>query len=219
RTDPNKTPVVKPEQLDKVNKIAQDFQKGQWTPLDDKIQKTKDQPLAQPQPPEYLSSSTTSVPTTVPPTTPGQPTTGSPTSGQPTPGAPTTGQPTTAKPTTTKPTTTKPGVVPKDLADVTVDRRDVTITVWDHGREDGDIINIYLNGRLLKSKLQLTKKKQSFRVQLAGGQNRFEVEAVNEGSTPPNTATVEISNVTKGKPSQVYERKTGQRASMNLTAP
>ena len=106
-----------------------------------------------------------------------------------------------------------------NLTDVTVDRRDVTITVWDHGAEDGDIISIYLNGKVLKSNLKLTKKKQSFQVKLSGGQNRFEVEAVNEGSTPPNTATVEISNVTKGKSSQVYERKTGQRANMNLTAP
>ncbi len=126
---------------------------------------------------------------------------------------------TTAKPTTIKPATTTTGSTPQNLTDVTVDRRDVTITVWDHGAEDGDIITIYLNGKVLKSKLLLTNKKQSFQVKLTGGQNRFEVEAVNEGSTPPNTATVEISNVTKGKPSQVYERKTGQRASMNLVAP
>jgi hypothetical protein len=37
--------------------------------------------------------------------------------------------------------------------------------------------------------------------------------------TPPNTATVEISNVTKEKPIQVYMRKTGQRTSMNLIVP
>jgi len=201
RTDPGNLAAAKPADLDKVNKIAGDFQKVQWTPLDDKIQKIKDQQSAQsqPQPSEYLSSSTTSVTTTIGPTDPGQPTTG--------------------QPSTAQPSTTTVGGTSKDLTDVTVDRRDVTITVWDHGTEDGDIISIYLNGKVMKSKLLLTNKKQSFRVNLTGGQNRFEVEAVNEGSMPPNTATVEISNVTKGKPSQVYERKSGQRTSMNLTAP
>jgi len=192
-TDPGKLTATKPIDLDKVNKLASDFQKGQWNILDSREQKIKDQPPGQPVPPEYLGSTKTTAPPTAPP------------------GGATT--PPTAPPTTTT------GVTSKDLTDVTVDRRDVTITVWDHGAEDGDIISIYLNGKVIKSKLLLTKKKQSFRVQLTGGQNQFEVEAVNEGSTPPNTATVEISNVTKGKPSQVYERKTGKRASMNLTAP
>ncbi len=204
RTDPGKPTATKPEDLDKVNKLASEFQKGQWNVLNSREQKIKDQPPGQPVPPEYLGSTKTTAPPSAPPggtTTP--------------PTAPPGG---TTAVTKTPPTTTTGGT-PKDLTDVTVDRRDVTITVWDHGTEDGDIISIYLNGKVLKSKLLLTKKKQSFQVQLTGGQNRFEVEAVNEGSTPPNTATVEISNVTKGKPSQVYERKTGQRTSMNLTAP
>ncbi len=194
-TDPGKALTAKPADLEKVNKITGDFQKGQWTPLDQKEQKVKDQQPGQPQSPEYLSSSTTSVITTVPP-----------------------GGTTTVGPTTGQPTTTVSGTS-KDLTDVTVNRQDVTITVWDHGTEDGDIINIYLNGKILKSRLKLTNKKQSFRVQLNAGQNRFEVEAVNEGSQAPNTATVEISNVTTGKPNQIYERRSGQKASMNLTAP
>lgn len=215
RTDPGKLTTAKPEDLDKVTKLAADFQKGQWTPLDEKLQKVKDQPPGTPQPPEYLGTTTKGT---------AKPQDGKTEPGAPPPGTagtpPTTTSTTSKTPTTTATkTATTAGSTPKDLTDVTVDRRDVTVTVWDHGTEDGDIINIYLNGGLLKSQLRLTKKKQSFRIQLTGGQNRFEVEAVNEGSTPPNTATVEISNVTKGKPNQVYERKTGQRASMNLNAP
>jgi len=232
KTDPGKASTMKPADLEKVSKIVTDFQKGQWNPLDSKEQKVKEQPAGQAQSPGYLSSSTTTTPTTVPPGGTTTPTTvppgGTITPTTVSPGGtstPTTVRPggtttaTTAKPTTVKPTTTITGTTPQNLTDVTVDRRDVTITVWDHGAEDGDIITIYLNGKVLKSKLLLTNKKQSFQVKLTGGQNRFEVEAVNEGSSPPNTATVEISNVTKGKPSQVYERKTGQRTSMNLTAP
>ncbi len=210
KTDPGRNLItVKPEDLDKANKIAGDFQKGQWTILDDRTQKIKDQQPGQTQSPEYLGTSTPSETTTG---STGNTNTSTPSDGTTTTGS-STGSSSTAPPTTTVSSS------PKDLTDVTVGRRDVTITVWDHQNEDGDIINIYLNGKVLKSKLRLTKKKQSFRVNLSGGQNRFEVEAVNEGSQPTNTATVEISNVTKGKPSQVYERKSGQKTSMNLTAP
>lgn len=226
RTDPGKITTAKPVDADKMTKITGDFQKGQWSPLDQKEQKIKDQQSAQTQP-QYLSPTSSTTPTTVPPggtTTPTTVPPGGITTPTTVPSGGTTTSTTvppggTTTPTTGKSTTTTTGATPQNLTDVTVDRRDVTITVWDHGAEDGDIITIYLNGKVLKSKLLLTNKKQSFQVKLAGGQNRFEVEAVNEGSTPPNTATVEISNVTKGKPNQVYERKTGQRASMNLTAP
>jgi len=105
------------------------------------------------------------------------------------------------------------------LSGVTVDRQNITITFWDHGTEDGDIINIYLNGKSIKRGIKLKKSKRSFPVQLNSGKNRFEVEAVNEGTISPNTASVRISNVTKGKALQIYERKSGQKASMSLTAP
>lgn len=219
--DPNTDPgrnltKVKSEDLEKVKKIGDDFQKGQWTILDDRTQKIKDKQPGQTQSPEYLGTSTKSETTTGSTgTTSTSGSTGntgaSSSTTSTTDGTKTTGSSTKV--------TTSTGGTSKDLTDVTVGRRDVTITVWDHGNEDGDIINIYLNGKVLKSKLRLTKKKQVFRVNLSGGQNRFEVEAVNEGSQSPNTATVEISNVTKGKPSQVYERKSGQKTSMNLNAP
>ena len=105
------------------------------------------------------------------------------------------------------------------LSNVTVDRQNITLTFWDHGTEDGDIINIYLNNRLIKGNLRLKKSKRSFPVQLNSGKNRFVVEAVNEGTVSPNTASVRISNVTSGKALQIYERRSGKKASMRLTAP
>ncbi|HED12882.1 MAG TPA: PASTA domain-containing protein [Gammaproteobacteria bacterium] len=106
-----------------------------------------------------------------------------------------------------------------NLSNVSVSQQNVTITFWDNRKEDGDIINIYLNGNLLKGGLTLTKKKQSFDVRLNPGKNIFEVEAVNEGTDPPNTAAVRISHVTQGRGTQIYQRKSGQRASMMLLAP
>jgi len=106
-----------------------------------------------------------------------------------------------------------------NLTNVTVSQQDITVTFWDHGKEDGDIINIYLNGQLFKGNIRLTNAKKKFQVKLNSGSNTFEVEAVNEGSISPNTASVRISHVTSGRGSQIYERKSGKRASMNLSAP
>jgi hypothetical protein len=111
------------------------------------------------------------------------------------------------------------GVGSGNLSNVTVSQNDITVTFWDHGKEDGDIINIYLNGKLFKGNVRLTNKKKKFQVKLNSGNNTFEVEAVNEGSIPPNTASVRISHVTLGRASQIYEKKSGKRASMNLSAP
>ena len=105
------------------------------------------------------------------------------------------------------------------LSSVTVDTQKVTITFWDHGTEDGDIINIYVNGRQLRAGVLLTKAKQSIQISLNGGKNLFEVEAVNEGDVSPNTASVHISNVIAGSDTQISSRRNGQKASMNLHAP
>lgn len=106
-----------------------------------------------------------------------------------------------------------------NLQNVTVSQENVTLTFWDHGKEDGDIITLYLNGKVIKANIKLTKNKKSFPVTLNPGRNIFEVEAVNEGSLPPNTATVSISNVIKGRGTQIYRRKSGQRDSMRIYAP
>ena len=105
------------------------------------------------------------------------------------------------------------------LSSVTVDNQNITLTFWDHGTEDGDIINIYLNGASIRSGVLLKNAKQQIQVKLHSGKNIFEVEAVNEGSVSPNTASVHLSNVTAGNDTQISTRKSGQRASMYLQAP
>ncbi|MBW1797636.1 MAG: hypothetical protein JRJ21_04340, partial [Deltaproteobacteria bacterium] len=91
-----------------------------------------------------------------------------------------------------------------------------TVTFWDHGQEDGDIIDILLNGKVLRGGILLKKAHQSFSVTLAKGKNVFGVRAVNEGKVSPNTATVKFSNVTQGKDVQVYKIKSGQKTDMNI---
>ncbi len=103
------------------------------------------------------------------------------------------------------------------LTNVTVSKRTITVTFWDHGTEDGDIIDITLNGQVLRGGIVLTKAPQSMTIEINDSSAVFGVRAVNEGSISPNTASVQFSDVTTGKPVQVYSIKSGQKADMSIT--
>lgn len=76
----------------------------------------------------------------------------------------------------------------------------ITVRIWDHGREDGDIVSIYLNGNPVVSKHYLTYFKREFNVKLDSNKsNDLFLYAHNLGSAPPNTVSVEI---TDGKKSE-----------------
>ena len=117
----------------------------------------------------------------------------------------------------TQPPPTTPQTPGQTLKDITVNSDTITVVFWDHGMEDGDIIDIILNGGLFKGGIVLKNAQQSFTVKLNQGNNVFGVKAVNEGSYSPNTATVKFSNVTQGQDVQVYEIKGGQKTDMNIT--
>jgi hypothetical protein len=115
--------------------------------------------------------------------------------------------------------TPQPGKTPSSgggLTDVTVTKRRITVTYWDHGTQDGDIIDILLDGKPVKSGIVLTTAKQSTIIEIQGASSVFGVRAVNEGSISPNTATVVFSDVTKGKDLQTYEINSGQKTDMNI---
>ncbi|MFK7798526.1 MAG: hypothetical protein AB8E82_13825 [Aureispira sp.] len=80
--------------------------------------------------------------------------------------------------------------VTKDMMMVAKDS--ITIDVWDSNREDGDIISLVFNGKVLLEKHMLTKEKKGFRVALQKGQNVLTLIAHNLGDIPPNTAALEI---------------------------
>ena len=103
------------------------------------------------------------------------------------------------------------------LTNVTVSKRTITVTFWDHGTEDGDIINILLNGQVIQGGITLTKAPRSINITINDSNAVFGVQAVNEGKYPPNTASVRFSDVTTGKPVQVYSIKSGQKADMSIT--
>ncbi len=79
------------------------------------------------------------------------------------------------------------------VKELEVNSKIVQIKLWDHGREDGDIVSIYLNGYPIVSKYNLTYQKKGFELKLDPSQpNDLFLYAHNLGRFPPNTVSIEI---------------------------
>lgn len=84
-----------------------------------------------------------------------------------------------------------------DLGTIFISNNNVTIDVWDHGLIDGDIVSIYVNGKLYIDEVELDdyQNKISFNVNLDyKGYNYVLLYAHNEGSISPNTCAINISD-------------------------
>jgi len=80
------------------------------------------------------------------------------------------------------------------------DSEHIIVKIWDHGRQDGDIVSIYLNGVQVVKKYYLTYWKKEFKIKLDPNKsNDLFLYAHNLGYSPPNTVAVEI---TDGKKSE-----------------
>ena len=66
------------------------------------------------------------------------------------------------------------------------------LDIWDNGQEDGDIINVYHNNKLILSEYAVTNKKKTITITLVGKNDVFKIVAVNEGKIKPNTAKLEL---------------------------
>ncbi len=71
----------------------------------------------------------------------------------------------------------------------------ISVSLWDHGRQDGDIVSIYLNGETVVSKHYLTyrRKKVNFKLDPDKTNNLF-LYAHNLGNSPPNTVSIELTD-------------------------
>ena len=79
--------------------------------------------------------------------------------------------------------------------ELVVDSETITISLYDHGRADGDIVSIYLNGEQIVAKHTLTYKKKSFEVKLnLNKSNDLFLYAHNLGNFPPNTVSIEVKD-------------------------
>ncbi len=69
----------------------------------------------------------------------------------------------------------------------------ISISLWDHGRQDNDVVSIYLNGEAVVSKYALTYRKEHFDLKLDPSKpNDLFLYAHNLGEFPPNTVAIEI---------------------------
>jgi len=73
----------------------------------------------------------------------------------------------------------------------------IKFDIWDNGKEDGDIINLYQNDKLILENYNLTKAKKSLAVKLDPKENIFKIVALNEGTDFPNTAMIEFQGDSK----------------------
>ncbi|WP_146164741.1 PKD domain-containing protein [Desulfonatronum sp. SC1] len=114
---------------------------------------------------------------------------------------------------------TSTGASPGGLQDVVVNSRTITLSIWDHGKEDNDIVTIKVNGTPIPggSNVVLTKQPKTFQLQLNTGRNEISIYAVNEGTQPPNTASFRLSNVTQGEQEQKYRINQNESAAFGAT--
>ena len=81
--------------------------------------------------------------------------------------------------------------------ELVVDTEDIKVSLWDHGRQDGDVVSIYLNGEPVVAKHTLTYKKKVYEVKLDPNKpNDLFLYAHNLGRFPPNTVSIEINDGT-----------------------
>jgi len=83
------------------------------------------------------------------------------------------------------------------LGDMYINSTNITISVFDHGLIDGDIVSIYVNGDLVIDNRELDgpNNKIVANVNLEyTGYNYVLLYAHNEGSISPNTCTLEIDD-------------------------
>ncbi|MDG1571795.1 hypothetical protein OZ410_05670 [Robiginitalea sp. M366] len=101
------------------------------------------------------------------------------------------------------------------LGDFKTSSKFVGIVCRDHEFVDGDRVRIFVNGEVVEHNILLTGAYKGLNLELDKGFNRLDFEALNQGSTGPNTAQVDVYDDT-GK--LIYSNKwllsTGSKASL-----
>ena len=101
------------------------------------------------------------------------------------------------------------------LGDVKSGGKFVGIVCRDHEYVDGDRVRIFANGNVIEHNMYLTGSFKGVNVNLEKGFNRLDFEALNQGSSGPNTAQVDVYD---DQGQLIYSNKwllsTGSKASL-----
>lgn len=74
------------------------------------------------------------------------------------------------------------------LGEFNVKAEFVNIICRDYGAVDGDYVRIYLNGSIVHPRIGLSGNYRRIQIDLENGSNKLDIQALNEGLNPPNTA-------------------------------
>ena len=88
----------------------------------------------------------------------------------------------------------------KDGDDFTInwEGNKLRLFIWDANMEDGDKIELTINGNIILDDFETTNKRKKIKYKLAEGENIIEIKATNLGTSPPNTSRIElVDNKTK----------------------
>lgn len=101
------------------------------------------------------------------------------------------------------------------LGDLKTGAKFVGVVCRDHEFVDGDRVRIFVNGEVAEPNILLTGAFKGINLELEKGFNRLDFEALNQGSTGPNTAQVDVYD-DQGK--LIYSNKwllsTGSKATL-----
>ncbi len=78
------------------------------------------------------------------------------------------------------------------LGDIKTNSKYVTIQYRDHEYVDGDRVRIFVNGDVIMSNAYLEGSFRGFNLPLQSGFNKIDFQALNQGSSGPNTAQLQI---------------------------
>lgn len=82
------------------------------------------------------------------------------------------------------------------LGDVSTKSNSVSIWYRDHEYVDGDRVRVYVNGEMIVANVMLEAEFKGIDFPLVDGFNKIEFEALNQGSSGPNTAQMQIRDET-----------------------
>ena len=88
----------------------------------------------------------------------------------------------------------------KDGDDFTInwEGKKLRLSIWDANMEDGDKIQLTVNGNIILDNFETTNKRKEIKYKLVDGENTIEIKATNLGTSPPNTSRIElVDNKTK----------------------
>ena len=106
------------------------------------------------------------------------------------------------------------------LSDVQIMGLFLRFIISDFGLEDGDIVNVVVTQfgqTLFNQTITTTNAGTAFEIAVRKGVVSVVMTAVNTGDIPPNTAALEIQNVSSGEEDQNYSLDTGETAGLKVT--